>query len=57
MGYTIQSKGYTVYNPQNRKVETSRDVRFSEDKRYYSQVVDGTSFGVEGVGIDFLLLR
>ena len=48
VGYAHQSKGYRVYNPQTRMVETSRDVRFSEEESYYPQVLDGASFEEEG---------
>ena len=48
LGYSSQSKGYKVYNPQTGKVETSRDVRFYEEESYYPQVLDGASFEDEG---------
>ena len=37
-----------MYNPHTTKIETSRDVRFSEEESYYPQEVDEKSFEDEG---------
>lgn len=33
LGYSEQSKGYRVWNPEEKKIEITRDVTFSEDPR------------------------
>ena len=35
VGYAQRSKGYRIFDPRTGRVETSRDVRFSEAENYY----------------------
>ena len=48
VGYAHQSKGYRIYNPVTRRIETSRDVRFSEEEFVYPQEIGQKHFGEEG---------
>ena len=49
VGYSPRSKGYRIYNPKSGRVETSRDVRFSEEERYFPQEPMSQVFKDEGL--------
>ena len=48
VGYANRSKGYRIYDPRTGKVETSRDVTFSEMETYYPLDTVGQAFEDEG---------
>ncbi len=52
VGYATVSKGYRVYDPRTEKVETSRDVRFSENETYYPVATMSGKFQDEGRGAE-----
>ena len=49
VGYSPRSKGYRIYDPRSGKIETSRDVRFSEEERYFPQEAITQVFRDEGM--------
>ena len=51
MGYAHRSKGYRVYDPRSGRVETSRDVRFSEEEKYYPVEPPSQGFRDESVRV------
>ena len=52
VGYATASKGYRVYDPRTGKIETSRDVRFSENETYYPVETVSGKFQDEGRGAE-----
>jgi hypothetical protein len=44
VGYDQNSKGYKVYNPNERKMMISRDVKFNEDEAWDWTVNNGEKY-------------
>jgi hypothetical protein len=51
MGYAHEAKVTVVYDPRSGRVETSRDVRFSEEEKYYPVEPPSQGFGDESVRV------
>ena len=47
MGYSVEQKGYSYYNPVTRELRVSRDVVFDEMASWYSDVKDGIGADVK----------